>query len=83
VDQKLLVNKLFFFEKKVICGWRGRADDGQWEVGGKMRGWYFSFSNVTIKDLQGLILANNHETINDPFRVRIFLVFENRDIDKR
>jgi hypothetical protein len=48
-----------------------------------MRGWYFSFSNVTIKDLQGLILANNHEIINDPFRVRIFLVFENRDIDKR
>ena len=56
---------------------------GQWEYGGKMRGWYFSFSNVTIKDLQGLILANNHEIINDPFRVRIFLVFENRDIDKR
>ena len=71
MDQKLLVNKLWgFFE--------------EWSVDGEAVGWWwedvrlvFFISNVTIKNLQGLILANNHETINDPFRVRMFLVFEN------
>lgn len=71
MDQKLLVNKLWgFFE--------------EWSVDGEVVGvWWedarlvFFISNVTIKNLQGLILANNHETINDPFRVRMFLVFEN------